>query len=573
MSPILSSSAPLTLDYLSHFDYRCVNGRLSGFDWIAPSWVDKTDARRLQSYVLLEAYTSNTSRVFKERVEGESEAQYQAAVQGHREYGDAHSFIRAVLASVLGEDQTIAVDDAANYDAADDSPEQEAYRKAALKQEQLAEWADNADFVNKLVLAEQSATKFGSGVYGLGWDTERNDVVLQVHDPGTYFPVLDDLRPDRYPNKVHIAWQLTPSAAAARGFSDKDVIHRITYELRKLDELRKYNWNDKVTANACFMSEADFVIDRQTRSLNDLVEAFYTLDDEGNEIRDKDLNIDYIPVIHIANTPAGDEHFGQSSLAPIVQILDDLAATDSDKAAATRLTGFPMLVLGGDRVPDKVVVSPGQSINVGEHGHADTISGADGLVGLQQAIDALRDRLSENSQMPKAQLGRINASDVPSGVALSLSFSPLRSLVTLMRLARRPKYRLLFKMVQRFWLANGLTDQVHNAHLEFGAYLPQDTAGVVKDVVALLAAKAISLEVALKMLAEVGIPIESMSQTMADIQSRDFDGADKLLSALGSEAEVANYLGRDIPQVRPTPPQDQYPSQSGKSGPQSDVQA
>jgi hypothetical protein len=98
--------------------------------------------------------------------------------------------------------------------------------------------------------------------------------------------------------------------------------------------------------------------------------------------------------------------------------------------------------------------------------------------------------------MPAALLGRVDPSEVPSGVAMTLSFGPHSAMVREMRLARRAKYRLLFRFVHRMALVGGQggDDGLPNRHittdLELGAFLPNDESGVAQNVIRLLEAGA-----------------------------------------------------------------------------------
>jgi hypothetical protein len=106
-----------------------------------------------------------------------------------------------------------------------------------------------------------------------------------------------------------------------------------------------------------------YTIDRDSRSPDDLTEnkAVVTEDAEG-PIFERNLGIDFIPIVHIPNTVAVAEHFGRSDLAPVLQILDDIQATDSDLQLASALTGAPMVVLSGKGGPalKEINVRPGK---------------------------------------------------------------------------------------------------------------------------------------------------------------------------------------------------------------------
>lgn len=72
-----------------------------------------------------------------------------------------------------------------------------------------------------------------------------------------------------------------------------------------------------------------------------------------------DLQIDFLPIVHISNSIADGEHFGQSSLAKVMQVLDELAETDTDSAKASATTGAPTIGLDGARAEvDRVTGRP-----------------------------------------------------------------------------------------------------------------------------------------------------------------------------------------------------------------------
>jgi hypothetical protein len=116
-----------------------------------------------------------------------------------------------------------------------------------------------------------------------------------------------------------------------------------------------------------------------------------------------------------------------------------------------------------------------------------------------------------------------------------------------MRLVRAEKNPLLLKFVHRMSVA-GRAEKVPaefvDGDIEYGSFLPQDESGTAELAVKLLAGKVISLETAVGMMLEVGIPIEDIQEEILRIQHRDFEGADLLLTALGNEEEVFKYLGR-----------------------------
>jgi hypothetical protein len=75
----------------------------------------------------------------------------------------------------------------------------------------------------------------------------------------------------------------------------------------------------------------------------------------------------------------------------------------------------------------------------------------------------------------------------------------------------------------------------------FGSFLPSDRSATVDDAMKLID-KAASRETVMKMLQEVGIPIEDISAEIDRIDQRDFDAAVALLDATGNTQAVEEFL-------------------------------
>jgi hypothetical protein len=181
------------------------------------------------------------------------------------------------------------------------------------------------------------------------------------------------------------------------------------------------------------------------------------------------------------------------------------------------------------------------------------ISGADGLAALAQYRDDLRKIFAENSRVPASALGRVDQKEFSSGVQLGLSFGPLTSMIDEMRLVRRDKYALLFKFVQRFHMKAGdIEGPELPANVVFGSFLPSDRTAVVDDAMKMIG-KAASRETVMKMLQEVGIPIDDVAAESDRIDRRDFDAAVKLLDATGNTEAVEQFLRVTV--ARPEAPE------------------
>lgn len=549
-------------------------------------WLSPTDSRRLTAYMLLAAYRENVARHYLPTVDGDDHAD-------HREYGDAELVVQQTMSAVLGDEQQIVVEGA---------EDEEADPAAVARQEWLREWADAERLPLKLMEAESDAVSYGDGVYVLAWSRSKRRVRVTTLDPGFYFPVLDDGLTDDYPAKVHLAWEL--EGDPERGIPKR--LRRITYELgpigarteaqpttlgrlRRLvtgeqgdplplhpgDTLdgegrvtRRYAWNDEPSTVTCYLTDAEWNLDDLDGrdALNDLSldrATFHT--NEDGELLDRfDLQLDFLPVIHLPNTVAVRSHFGTSSLAKVLQLLDDIAATDTDLQAATSTTGSPPIGLSGADLPvdddgrTGLTIAPGEVWNLGPDGKLSTVDTSPALAALGQRLEALLSRLSANARLPEAVLGRVSPADVPSGFAVALTFGPMQSMVRSMRLSRGEKYPLLLKMVQRMALAGGELDgAVLPAELTFGSYLPSDLDAVIERVRKLLTPPAaISLETAVQMLVEAGLPIEDASEEVERIESRAFELANALADATGDTEAVRAFLHLTGPgpDLTPAPP-------------------
>lgn len=601
-SPV-AHKAPMKDDVRNRVD-ATMNG------WAPSPWTGEEHRRRLTAYMLLAAYDQNVSRHFLETTDDKDRDE-------RREYGDAALVIDQTLAHLLGETQEIVVPGAEDYDpelgdadAGDDAPADEdaptaddlaaneAARALSETQDFLRTWADNVHLTLRMVDCERNAVGLGDGVYLLGWDGARERPTCAVMDPAFYFPVLPDtLDSYDYPETVHFAWELP-----GEDFGDgKDRVRRITYRLTDLqpefDELaydmatndeereaaytlpdgavwrerdgfrevvRQYPWDatGDLSTKVCTVTDATWKLEdlkdaHQPEAFN-LENASIRWDSEREEfVQDLDLGIDFLPVVHIPNTPPGGDHYGQSSLARALQILDDLQNGDTDAQAASATTGSPIIgvsgtATGGDdpltgRRGVPLEVRPGQVWRFGADGRMDVLDTSPQLGATREYTTHLLDRLSVNTRLPAAVLGRLKPSEVPSGFAMQLSFGPLTSMIRQMRLVRSVKYPLLLKMVLRLYQANEVLPPGPTPRVEIalGAYLPSDVAGTLTAAREAYAAKVISLETAVKMLQDVGFPIDDIAAEIALIEQRDYLGANELADATGDVDAVRARLGLD----------------------------
>ncbi|MFI0156219.1 hypothetical protein [Streptomyces lydicus] len=570
-------------------------------------WVPAEDEKRLAAYKLLAAYDQNQAAELA-AVGGDIHA------RDRREFGDPSMLIDTVMAHVLGREQTITVP-GAEHEGSDTADAETAM--AARVQELLRDWAESEQLPMRLQQAERKAVSLGDGVYRLAWDRDKNRPTLRVHDPGFYFPVLgEDDDGGEFPTRVHFAWELPEDAK--RGLKAR--IRRITYELDWIrpatasgvdqagravraplpvdvpeDALdtepppplgrgdmfdpgsgaisRMYAWNDRPSFVTCYLTDATWNLGDikgpcDVDSLPLEVATFATRGD-GEVLDHLDLLLDFIPVVHLPNTvPSAEERWGQSSLAKVLQVLDELAGSDTDSARASATTGSPMVGIWGKAATSNHAqdVAPGQVWTLGEGGGMIAVDTSKNLAELRAHVNDQRDRVATVARIPAVALGTMDPSKVPSGYALQLSLGPLDSLVSSMRLARDHKYALLLKMVQRLYLAGQHPDwagiQPQPAKLTFGAYTPTDKQSVLDQVALGREKKVLSLETCVRMLMDAGFPIEDAQTEIELIESRSFDDAKTLADATGDSTAVGDYLGLDL-NPDPTPPPVVFPGIPG----------
>ncbi|MDD7541190.1 MAG: hypothetical protein SPK50_02970 [Mobiluncus porci] len=471
----------------------------SGFN--LAEWVPVKDQRRLNAYTVLSAYARGTAW----QLPGSQDR------RELREYGDPGLLIEQTLASVMGDSQEITSPDEAT-------------------QAVLREWAVAENFSLKLMEAERKAVTLGDAVYLLEFGERPR---LKVIDPAFYFPVLED--GSEYPSKVHLAWNFEDGS--------QSFVKRITYELKPVEPY-SLPWNKSPATVECFVTEATWEYGGGLLDLNPR-RAKYATNTAGETIRDYPLGIDFIPLVHVPNTVTGAEHFGVSTLTPLVQLLDDLNAADTDATAASATTGTPMLVVsdpanapayGSNRQQE---VAPGAVWWVNQGGRVETINTAPQLAEMRERVKDLTTRLSRNARIPEVALG--GETSALSGVALQIQYSPLNALVRSLRLARAPKYALLFKMVQRMMTLTGQLKTVYPAALEFGAFMPKDQETTVSAVVSAVAGKVITVETGLRMLEAAGVPVADDEARI--LESRDYSGALSIVEATGDTAAARQKLG------------------------------
>ncbi|MBO0863461.1 MAG: hypothetical protein J2P16_00105 [Mycobacterium sp.] len=595
----------LIIDKYASLSHKAVIGE-SRFDPaeggfpVVPSWVPASEHRRLTAYKLLAAYAENVARGFLNT----PQPRVQAA---RREYGDAHLIADRIVSGVLGDSVTIAVHGADQPPPVEpdlpDEPDEPgpgapeplhrvydiaqkrwldevneavdkwqsdiaAFPGLKQRQDQLRDWADDEGLLSKLVEAEFDAVTLGDGVLTVAWSSVKQRPIVTVFDPGFYFPVLEEGAASSHePDKVHLAWEYEDTTyVPSRLF-----VRRLTWELVDTPP-HSVPWRTEAVEKTCLFSDGTWQLaDIEDRRVPDLspAAADYATNEDGEVMNRFDLGIDFVPVVHIPNGPASREYFGQSSIAHVAQILDDLQSADTDIADTSRKVSAPMVVLSGATTeidpatgkPRDLSVAPGSVVQVGPNGSMDVLDLSAGLATQLDNRQRLLDRIGMNGKVPPEILGRVASSQAVSGVVLALSFGPFQQTIEKMRLVRKPRHRTLLRYVQRFFQLGGIFDTGpdYPASLALGSYLPSDRGAAAADVAKLISAKAISKQSGVTLLVDAGFGIDDAHHEVDRIRADDPGAAYQVAEATGSEELAADWLGLDLPE-RPPPPQMQPPA-------------
>jgi len=491
---------------------------------LVPSWIGHEHLRRLWAYSTLEAYFRNAARLWLNDEASEEDR------KARREYGDPMLLVEQTRASLYGDKISLIVKGAVEGDSTTDS--------ASVIQEFLETWWEKEVMDQKLIETDKNAIKLGDGVMSLEWNEKKQRPCVYSYNPGFYFPVLDETGEDRdYPRRVHIAWEYEKTLPDG----NREVwVRRKTWWLAEYDTTSgvRVPYSDEPVFDTCMFQDGSWSLEDMGKDVDNFDDAKAVWHTEPT-----DLEIDFIPVLHIPNTVSLEDHYGTSILANVLQLLDDIVAVDTDLQAASATTGSPPIAVSGASVDnDHKVYGPGTVLSVGD-GSATVIDTSGGLGALLTLQDAQLKRLSVNVRIPEALLGRVKPNEVPSGIALALGFTPHISLIQEMRLVRRQKHGLLLKWVQRMMLIHGQIPEVLEANIVFGSYLPADKQETMTLIVGLYTIKAISLETCIQMMVQAGFPIEDVQLEIQRIQQEDISSASALVSLTGDVNAGRERLG------------------------------
>lgn len=495
------------------------------------SWVPEQDSRRLYAYQILAAYISNTRRYL-----GKGGVQYARLVSdggieqyarvdnvdySQREYGDADLLVETATGLVLGDSQDV------EFPQGEDS-EAEQWLRA---------WWSAERGPLKLSEGERYSCGQGDAVYVLVPSAAKQRPRLQVYDPGFYFPDWEAAEAqgwgadEDYPPTVHLAWEWTDS-------DGKVWVRRSTWTLQPLETPEANAWGG-ISSQTCFYRMVDY-------RLADLLENATVYSPEisreaGTRVLQDwtDLGIDFIPVVHVPNSPG---EWGQSILLSVGQVLEDIQNADSDLAVNKDVAASPLLATDG---PAENLLTGEPGTHLGGAGNVRWVDTSKNLDALAKYLDLVLGRLMVNSRLGDVLTGRVTPSEAPSGFALSLGFHPARRLMQKLRLVREAKYPLILRFALRMAQAYGWTPagETPDGRIALGPALPTDLSEAIANVTGLLENRAISTSTAVRQLISAGLPIEDAEDEVAQIREEDPARAVQMVEATGDIEAARQWLG------------------------------
>src|SRR5690625_1011826 len=456
---------------------------------------------------------------------------------------------------------------------------------ARQAQRDLRKWMTRRQVDARIVEATQTEVGLGDSVMVL-WPQEGDWPKLSVVQPDGYFPVLSDDDAADFPDRVDIAWDFLVEEP---GGGSEVFVRRFTWQLVPISDMRTgtvdgetvwidaegapsatpllgetetlvdtadgavvgrwYPWHtdtDDPSLHTCLFSEGVW---RRTDITTEKLRDFPT--DRAEWVHyNRDLNIDFIPVVHTPNTPASQTTWGQSSLANVLQVLDDVALHDRDVMQATRYLSNPTIFAKGVQADVGDQVMPGRLMKTGsEQGGMDVLDLSAGVPELLAAADRLEDRLWQVAGMPAELVGRVDEDSGVSGVAIMLRYAPFAQTVGTLRMARESKHRLMLKFAYRLAQAAGAVEPGPSpaARITYGSFLPSNRSETVELVAQARQAQVMSTQTAVLMLVAAGFPVDDATDEVDRINRENTEAARNIADATGSEQAAADYLGIELP--------------------------
>lgn len=516
----------------------------------ADSWIPEEHMDRLRQYEVFRALDENRlAALLRDPV----------AKKKLRGYGDYGLIVETSRDALLGDRQAIEVP------GSNDDDNVGARARLLL----LERWGNRERWSSKLYQAETDAATVGDSVYELRPDGTR--LRLRVHSPEEFFPVWDSNDGDF--SEAYLAWeehntgQYLPDTAqdlaAIRTRDGGVVLYRRHYRLLSAEDAPSVGILPGARDFVCVVTAGWYRIEVRSGEApgwNALEVLRYETLSDGTEIEDQDTGFGEVPLFYVPNRESTRQPWGLPEGDRVLQILLDAAQDHTDLKENTFHNAFPPLydenatatpARPGTSLPSNFpaeqTYKPGRIYNGRKLGVVDTSKGNALLLDHERF---LIDKALINSRTTLIGAGRLEAGEIPSGVALMIALLPLLAKTLPKRQTRKDKIGMMLKYVLRWYRANGDPTEMfeageftpgddgwpagvwdgEEAYPIFGSIVPVDRKQVSEMVQQLVNAGAISHEVATQMLIDAGFPIDDAAVEVERIRAEaappGFPGSD-----------------------------------------------
>jgi len=475
---------------------------------ISLTWVPSEHQRRIKAYEILHAYWNNFSRDYRKDPESGDTSQNDDVV----EVGDAAWLCDKLKSRLIGDEMNVTMpipkrlgsEDSLQAMAENQDLDEKVKRLAMERLDQLKKtsalltqreayiqaWWDDFMVGNIIQKNESKISYLGDGVYYVGWNAKEKAPELITYDAGFCFPY-------DYTGDHSTSWEDDETEVSKRFIL---AWQEQVYENDELqDWLKMYVevWELRVGADGterAFRRRGYFKYTGQTLHLQNLTESSLL---DGSTMDWDDMGVDFIPFVWVANMEVeGEEPFGISNLHHLVGIMDNMQNSYTDLSTNAEYLGGVVLALSGENIklkkdsstgePMAIEIQPKAVYNLGKDGSMDVLDTSKMQEALLKTIDKQDDRFLRNANLPDVAAGRIEARQIPSGVALRILMQPLIDKIQPMREQRQQAYSLMFYYVQKMWQINGddfekalFGGDLYDAILNFGDLLPDDEVSEV----------------------------------------------------------------------------------------------
>ena len=481
---------------------------------VSISWVPGDHLRRLKAYEIFHSYYDNYSRDYRLSPAGGGASLNDYIV----EVGDPAWLCDKLESKLIGDEVRITMpmpkklgNAEALLELIETTEDPEAKRKLQTDADTILEmkaqisekeaylqdwWNDNFMFL-KMDENEKKCSYLGDCVYYVYWEDDEKRPDLLTYDPGFCFPYMDidavsfqaveedsGVNVGEVKDRFIIAWE--------EEIDDTTIlVYRDVYELRKkgADEYE------------CWRQHAYY---RMTGSEDESIDGL----DEGNIVDGTDsgwvsLGIDFLPFVWIPNIQRQGEMYGESNLTKLIGVLDTLMTNYTDLDSNSAKLGGAVVALSGKGLKlkkdaatgqyEEILIQPNQVFPLGEGGDMKVMDTSTMQDALLKTVDKGEEILIRNSQITDIVAGKVEAGNIPSGVALTLLLQPLLDKIRPQRKQRQQHYNNLFQFIQKLYAENGTPEEkavfageAYNVLVVFGRLVPMDREGKLKEYLLML---------------------------------------------------------------------------------------